>query len=75
MAGAPRPTAITGTPGLTLTRTQSEERLALLKNEQKQVLINIVEHVAMQFEHPSYPEYTDAEKAALRNLYMITSAT
>ena len=48
-------------------------RMAMLTNEQKMVIISVIEHLAEFHFHPDYPDAIEEEKLALKYLYENTS--
>jgi len=52
---------------------EQRERLGLLTNKQKLILIEVIEYIVGQFEDSSHPEWTKQEIAALSSLYATTT--
>ena len=48
-------------------------RMAMLTNEQKRVIINVIEYLAETYSHPDYTDANAEEKLALKLLYENTS--
>jgi hypothetical protein len=48
-------------------------RMNLLTNDQKKVIISVIEYLAEKYFNPNFPDEIEGEKMALSNLYRITN--